>query len=465
MTQTDPARAEREALLHRAHEHVTSYLDGLPERRVPPAVQTDDLTAAFGAPLPAQGEDPVAVLDTLVRLAEPGLTAHSSPRFFGFVIGGTYPVGVATDWVASAWDQNSGLREVTPAVSAAREAVEGWLVDLLGLPAGTTMGTVTGGLMANFTGLAAGRHAVLSRAGWDVEERGLQGAPRLRVLVGEERHDTVDLALRYLGLGAPETVPADEQGRLRVDALSAALAAQPDVPTIVAVQAGNVHSGAFDDIGGAAAEAHEYGAWVHVDGAFGLWAAASPSLRHLVPGLAAADSWATDAHKTLNVPYDSGLAFVADSVVHRAALGVHAPYLLHSAGAPEPLELGPEFSQRARALPLWTTLRSLGRDGVATLVDRLVGHAHVFAEGVRALGGEVLNDVVFTQVCTAWGDDATTAEVERLLLAEGEVWMTGSVWHGRKVLRIAVSNQATTAQDVQRSLAALERAVGAARAG
>ena len=402
------------------------------------------------------------MLERLVANAEPGLTAMSSPRFFGFVIGGTYPVALAADWLTSTWDQNVGLREVTPAHSAAREAVEGWLTQLLGLPAGTTMGTVTGGLMANFTGLTAGRHAVLVRAGWDVEERGLQGAPRVRVLVGEERHDTVDLALRYLGLGTPESVPADGQGRIRVDALAEALTTY-DGPTILALQAGNVHSGAFDDFAAAIPLAREHGAWVHVDGAFGLWAAASPTTQHLTAGLHLADSWATDAHKTLNVPYDSGLAFVADSTTHRAALGIHAPYLIHSQGPPDPLELGPEFSQRGRAFPLWATLQYLGTDGVAGLVDRMAGHAQAFADGVRALGGEVLNDVVFTQVCTAWGDDATTAEVERLLLADGAAWMTGSTWQGRKVLRIAVSNHATTDEDVRRALEALGKAYDAAR--
>jgi glutamate/tyrosine decarboxylase-like PLP-dependent enzyme len=340
--------------------------------------------------------------------------------------------------------------------------VQAWVVDLLGLPSGSTMGTVTGGTMANFTGLAAARHAVLARAGWDVEERGLQGAPRVRVLVGQERHDTVDLALRYLGLGAPEAVPADEQGRIRVDALATALQAG-DGPTIVALQAGNVHSGAFDDFAAAVPLAHEHGAWVHVDGAFGLWAAACPATAHLTAGMALADSWATDAHKTLNVPYDSGLIIVADQTVHRAALGIHAPYLIHSLGAPDPLELGPEFSQRGRAFLLWAVLASLGRSGVADLVGGLARHAAAFADGVRDLGGEVLNDVVFTQVCTAWGDDATTVAVERRLLADGQTWMTGSQWRGRRVLRIAVSNHATTDADVARSLAALGAAVRAVR--
>ncbi len=454
---TMSASDDHQDLLNLASTKAKAYLHGVAERSVPPAATTDDLLANFAEPLTESGRDPHEVIEHLVANAEPGLTAMGSPRFFGFVIGGTYPVAVAADWLTSAWDQNVGLREVTPAHSAAREAVEGWLVDILGLPAGTTMGTVTGGLMANFTGLTAGRHAVLARAGWDVEERGLQGAPRVRVLVGAERHDTVDLALRYLGLGAPEAVPADEQGRIHVDALASALATY-DGPTIVALQAGNVHSGAFDDFAAAIPIAHEHGAWVHIDGAFGLWAAASPTTRHLVAGLELADSWATDAHKTLNVPYDSGLAFVADSVAHRAAMGIHAPYLIHSQGPPDPLELGPEFSQRGRAFALWATLQYLGRGGIADLVDRMVGHAQAFADGVRAIGGEVLNDVVFTQVCTAWGDDTTTTEVERLLLADGAAWMTGSTWQGRKVLRIAVSNQATTEQDVQRALEALGRA-------
>ncbi len=447
---------ERDALLDLAAAKAKAYLDGLPERRVPATKSTDEIAASFAGQMPEVGRNPGEVLEALCTKAEPGLTAMSSPRFFGFVIGGTYPVAMAADWLTSAWDQNAGLREVTPAHSAAREAVEGWFTDLLGLPPGTTMGTVTGGLMANFTGLAAGRNAVLAAAGWDVEALGLQGAPRVRVLVGEERHDTVDLALRYLGLGAPEPVAADEQGRIRVDALGDALSTY-DGPTILALQAGNVHSGAFDDFAAAIPLAHEQGAWVHIDGAFGLWAGASVRTRHLVAGYELADSWATDAHKTLNVPYDSGLAFVANSKAHRAAMGIHAPYLVHSLGAPEPMELGPEFSQRARAFVLWATLQYLGRNGVAELVDRLVEHAQALAAGVRELGGQVLNDVVFTQVCTAWGDDETTAEVERLLLADGAAWMTGSTWRGRKVLRIAVSNHATTAADVEQSLAALGR--------
>ncbi len=453
-------------LLDRAHAHAQRFLDGLPERRVPAAASTDDLREAFGGPLPEGPTDPLEVIDALAQAAEPGLAALASPRFFGFVIGGTYPVSIAADWLVSAWDQNVGLREVTPAHSAARDAVQAWVLDLLGLPATATVGTVTGGMMANFSGLAAARHAVLARAGWDVEADGLQGAPRVRVLVSEQRHSTIDLALRYLGLGAAQTVGTDEQGRIDVTALADALTAQtaPTPPTIVALQAGDIHSGSFDDFAAAIPLAHEHGAWVHVDGAFGLWAGASEQTRHLVAGYEMADSWATDAHKTLNVPYDSGLAIVADPIAHRASLGIHAPYLMHSQGEPDPFELTPEFSQRARAFPLWATLRHLGRSGVADLVAGLHQHAVALADGVRALGGEVLNDVVFTQVSTAWGDDETTLAVEQHLMADGEAWMTGSTWHGRRVLRIAVSNWATDEAQVERSLAALARAVDKARA-
>ena len=461
MTTAEPTDHD---LLARAAAHATAYLAGLPERRVPAEVSTDDLVADFGGPLPEDSALPADVLEELVTIAEPGLTAMASPRFFGFVVGGTYPVGIAADWLTSAWDQNTGLREVTPAHSAAREAVQAWVVDLLGLPAEATVGTVTGGMMANFTGLAAGRQAVLADAGWDVNRDGLQGAPRVRVLVGAERHDTVDLALRYLGLGEPEIVPADDQGRISLPELERALA-EGEGPTLLALQAGNVHSGAFDDFAAAIPPAHEHGAWVHVDGAFGLWASAAPETAHLTRGMELADSWATDAHKTLNVPYDSGLAIVADPTVHRSAMGIHAPYLIHSLGEPEPLELTPEFSQRGRAFPLWVVLRSLGRRGVAELVAGLHARAVQFADGVRELGGEVLNDVVFTQVCTAWGDDERTLEVERHLMAQGDTWMTGSTWHDRRVLRIAVSNQATGPADVERALASLERAVAAAREG
>ncbi|SER69883.1 Glutamate or tyrosine decarboxylase [Pedococcus cremeus] len=445
--------------LDHAHRHALAWLASLERRPVPPQASIEDVVQALGAELPEQGADPAEVVDLLAKACDAGLTGMPSGRFFGFVIGGTHPAALAADWLVSAWDQNSGLRRVTPAHSAVEDVTSAWLVDLLGLPAGSAVGFVTGATMANFTGLAAGRDTVLRRVGWDVAGRGLQGAPRVRVLVGAERHDTVDLALRYLGLGAPHAVPVDEQGRLRADALHEALAGTPAGPTVVVLQAGNVHSGAFDPFPDAMAAAREHGAWVHVDGAFGLWAGATASHRHLVAGVDGADSWATDAHKTLNVPYDSGLAIVRDPAAVRASMGMHGAYLVHDE-AGEPFDKVPEISRRGRAFPVWAVLRSLGRSGVDELVDRLCRHATAFAEGLRAIPtAEVLNDVVFTQVCAAFGDDERTQEVGRRLLADGTAWMTGSTWHGRSVLRISVSNWSTTSSDVERSLDAVRRAV------
>ncbi len=449
-----------EAALERAHTHALAWLGSLDDRAVPATASIADVMERLGTTLPEGGEDPVDVVDLLASACEPGLTAMPSGRFFGFVIGGTHPAALAADWLTSAWDQNSGLRLVTPAHSAVEDVTESWLVDLLGLPTGSAVGFVTGGTMANFTGLAAGRDEVLRRAGWDVAADGLVGSPGVRVLVGAERHDTVDLALRYLGLGSPEAVAADAEGRLDSDALRVALETGERRPTIVVLQAGNVHSGAFDPFAEAIALAHEHGAWVHVDGAFGLFAAASPARRHLVAGYEMADSWATDAHKTLNVPYDCGLAIVRDRSALRAAMGMHGDYLiLDEAG--EPFDKVPELSRRGRALPVWAVLRALGREGVAELVDRLCTHAAAMARGIGAIdGAEVLNDVVFTQVCATFGDDERTRAVVQGMLDDGTAWMTGSRWHDRAVLRVSVSNWSTGEADVQRSLSAL-RAVAA----
>ncbi|HEX7535965.1 MAG TPA: aminotransferase class V-fold PLP-dependent enzyme [Dermatophilaceae bacterium] len=450
---------EYSAALDRAHRHALEWLSSLDDRPVPPQASIGQVTRALGAALPEHGSDAAKVVDLLAEACDPGLTAMASGRFFGFVIGGTHPAALAADWLVSAWDQNCGLRRVTPAHSAVEDVASAWLLDLLGLPADGAVGFVTGATMANFTGLAAGRDAVLRQAGWDVAQRGLAGGPRVRVLVGAERHDTVDLALRYLGLGSPEPVQVDEQGRLRADALKSALAEGRDEPTIVVLQAGNVHSGAFDPFTGTIAEAHDHGAWVHVDGAFGLWAAASPSYRHLVTGYQEADSWTTDAHKTLNVPYDTGLVIVRDGAALRAAMGMHGSYLIHDELG-EPFDKVPELSRRGRAFPVWAVLRSLGRSGVAELVDRLCRHASAFAAGLNAIAGAtVLNDVEFTQVCATFGTDERTDEVVRRLLADGTTWMTGSTWRGRSVLRISVSNWSTTENDVERSLDAVRRAV------
>ena len=450
--------------LGRAAKHAKTWLDSVGERPVGPRVAAGELLASFAGPLP---EGPTAadeVVDILAVAAEDGLMAIQSGRFFGWVMGGTLPAALAADWLVSAWDQNAGLRYATPAVVAAEEAAGGWLLDLLGLPADADVGFVTGATMANFTCLAAARTSVLARAGWDVERDGLTGGPRVAVLVGAERHDTIDLTLRYLGLGAPEAVAADEQGRVRVDALSAALAdIDPARPVIVCLQAGNLHSGAFDPFAEAIEVAHEHGAWVHVDGAFGLWAASSRSLGYLAHGLAGADSWATDAHKTLNVPYDCGIAIVKDVLAMRTAMAVHASYLVADQTGPgDPLEKVPELSRRARGVPVWAALRSLGRTGLAEMVEGMVRHAQAIADGLSGLdGAEVLNDVVYTQVCVAFADDETTRAVIEHLIADGTAWMSGSRWHGRDVLRVSVSNWTTDESDVACSVDAVRRAVAA----
>jgi glutamate/tyrosine decarboxylase-like PLP-dependent enzyme len=451
----------RSAALERAREHAMTWLGSLDERPVPPTVDTDEMVRRLGD-LP-DGPTPSAdVVDLLAETCEPGLVAIPSGRFFGMVIGGALPAALGADWLTSAWDQNVGLRALTPAASAAEEVAGRWLTDLLGLPVDAAVGFVTGATMANFTCLAAARDSVLRRAGLDATA-GLAGLPRVRVLVGAERHPSVDLPLRFLGLGDPDVVPADERGRIDPDALANALAAA-DGPTIICLQAGNIHSGDFDPFAECVASAHERGAWVHVDGAFGLWAAASPRWRDAVAGLADADSWATDAHKTLNVPYDSGLAVVRDADALATSMAMHGDYLIQASGDPQ--ERTPELSRRARGFAVWAALRSLGRSGVVDLVERLAGHARAFAEGAREIPGcEVLNDVVFTQVCLAFGEDERTRAVAAALLEDGTTWMSGSRWHDRAIVRISVSNWSTTEDDVRRSLDALRRAAAAVGTG
>ncbi|HEY2346820.1 MAG TPA: aminotransferase class V-fold PLP-dependent enzyme [Xanthomonadaceae bacterium] len=454
------AHADRDAALEAAMRHARTWLDSLHDRPVPAQATAEDMLAVFGGPLPEGSCDATGVIEFLGANAPPGLVAMGSGRFFGFVIGGAHPVALAADWLVSAWDQNAGLRKVTTANTALEETAAAWLLDLLGLPSNSGVGFVTGCTMANFTCLAAARGAVLRKLGWDEARDGLSGAPRVRVLVGAERHDTIDLALRYLGLGAPESVAADEQGRIDVAALEAALAAN-EAPTIVCLQAGNVHSGAFDDFSRAVAVAHRHGAWVHVDGAFGLWAAAAPALKPLVAGIDAADSWATDAHKTLNVPYDCGVAIVRDPGALRAAMGMHGDYLIMDAGGGDPYERVPELSRRARAIPVWAVLRCLGRRGAIALVERLCERARAFAEGVAAIpGARVLNDVVYTQVCLTFEDDERTRAIGQRLMDDGTAWISGSIWRGRAILRISVSNWSTSPGDVERALAALRHAAG-----
>jgi glutamate/tyrosine decarboxylase-like PLP-dependent enzyme len=453
-------REARGAALPVAVAHAQRWLASLDDRPVPPQAQVEELVDRLGTELPDRPQDPAQVVEHLATALEPGLTAMPSGRFYGMVIGGSHPAALAADWLVSAWDQNAGLARVTPAATATEQVAGAWLLELLGLPEGSAVGFVTGGTMANFTCLAAGRDAVLRAAGWDVAARGLVGSPGVRVVVGQERHDTVDLALRYLGLGAPVPVAADDQGRLDVGALERELRAG-EGPTVVCLQAGNVHSGGFDPFAAAIEVAHEHGAWVHVDGAFGLFAAAAPAYRPLTEGFAAADSWATDAHKTLNVPYDCGIAIVRDPAAVKAAMGMHGDYLIHDE-AGDPFEKVPELSRRARSVPVYAVLAALGRRGVADLVAWMAGHAAAFADGIADIpGAEVLNDVVFTQVCVSFGSDERTREVVRRLLDDGEAWMSGSTWRGRAVLRISVSNWSTTESDVRRSLRALERAASA----
>ncbi|HJQ89380.1 MAG TPA: aminotransferase class V-fold PLP-dependent enzyme [Propionibacteriaceae bacterium] len=459
--------ADERKILERVLEEATGFLDGLPGRRVAARTDVDGVAEALRRPLPDEGAEPMEVIEELIAGAEPGVLAIPSGRFFGWVMGGVLPVTLAADWLTSTWDQNAGLLVSSPAAAGAEWVASEWLLDLLGLPGNSAVGFVTGAMIANFTCLAAARHDVLRRAGWDVEGDGLHGAPPVTVIVGQERHETVDVALRFLGLGEQRTltVPADDQGRIRLDALTDILAQVGNTPLIVCLQAGNVHSGAFDPIAEAVDLAHQYGAWVHVDGAFGLWAAASAQYRHLVAGVERADSWASDAHKTLNVPYDSGLAIVAKAEAMYAAMGVHAAYLIQDE-RPDPFSTVPEFSRRARGFTVWAALRSLGRRGVAEMVERFCRHARRFDAGLAELDGvRVVNDVVFTQVCVSFGTDEATREVATRLLRDGTAWMTPSTWHGQAVLRISVSNWRTTEEDVDRTLAAVRRVLAEVRAG
>ncbi|MCU1491955.1 MAG: aspartate aminotransferase family protein [Acidimicrobiaceae bacterium] len=451
-----------ESALARADCHARDWLNLLRERPIAPRASADDLLGTFGGPLPEGGLSAADVIDELAEGAEPGLLGSQSGRFFGWVMGGTLPAALGADWLVSAWDQNAGLRFATPAVVAVEEAASCWLLELLGLPSSADVGFVTGATMANFSGLAAARFAALERVGWDVNAEGLAGAPAIHVLVGAERHDTVDLALRYLGLGRPTPIAADDEGRIDLAALGRELETIPvGEPIIVCLQAGNLHSGAFDPFDQAIELAHQRGAWVHVDGAFGLWAAACPSLRHLVTGLDRADSWATDAHKTLNVPYDCGIAIVAERSALRSVFGVHPDYLIadRNPGPGDPHDKVPELSRRARGVPTWAALRSLGRRGVVELVETMAERARSLARQVAEINGaEILNDVVYTQVCVAFGDDDRTRAVIDSVLSSGTTWMSGSRWHGRAVLRISVSNWSTDEGDVEASVEALRRA-------
>jgi glutamate/tyrosine decarboxylase-like PLP-dependent enzyme len=455
---------DRTAGLRAAAEHAEAFLATLDERPVAARANAAAVRTTLGGPLPDRGENPTAVIDALAAGAEPGLVATPGPRHFGFVIGGALPAALAADWLVSAWDQCAAFHSLSPAAAAIEEITSAWTLDLLGLPADASVGFVTGGQGANTTCLAAARHAVLASAGWNVERDGLIGAPAVRILCGEQAHATIYTSLRLLGLGAETAIriPADDQGRMDPDALAKALAAN-DGPTIVCAQAGNVATGAFDAFGPIADACASHEAWLHVDGAFGLWAAAAPATRHLTADVERADSWAVDAHKWLNVPYDGAMAIVADPDAHLAAMGLAGPYLVADPGQRDNTNYVPESSRRARAVPVYAAIRSLGRAGIAEMVERNCAQARRMAKQLSDIpSAEVLNDVVINQVLVRLpgGDDANRAAVAAIQ-RDGTCWLGGTTWHGEYVLRVSISNWATTDADIDRSAAAIAAAVTA----
>jgi glutamate/tyrosine decarboxylase-like PLP-dependent enzyme len=463
-------------LLRRTADLATAFLDGLDERRVGGQVDLAALRVAMGGPMPEVGEDPISIVEALAHDADPGIVATAGPRYFGFVIGGSQPAALAADWLTSTWDQNAAAYVISPAAAVAEEVAHGWLLDLLGLPAGTSVGFTTGATMANFTALGAARHAVLRELGWDVEVRGLFDAPPIHVVLGDEAHVTVAVSLQMLGLGRDRVhrVAADEQGRMRPDALRATLA-RLEGPTIVVAQAGNVNTGAFDPLPEIAAAVREHEGWLHIDGAFGLWAAAAPGLRDRIAGLELADSWTTDAHKWLNVPYDSGLVFVRDVAAHRTSMTLGASYYVETDGAErDPFNWVAESSRRARGFTVYAALRSFGRAGLAALIEGCCAHARRFEALLAGRPGvTILNDVVLNQVLVRFGPpgaegadgaaiDAFTKDVVARVQADGTCWLGPTVWHGMSAMRISVSSWATTETDVELSAAAILRCAGEA---
>lgn len=436
-----------------------AFRASLRERPVGPPADLDALRRELGGALPENGADPQEVVDRLAAAVDPGLVATAGPRYFGFVTGGSLPAAAAADVLTTAWDQNGFNVVYSPAAAVAEQVVGGWLKDLLGLPPSASVGFVTGSQEANSVGLAAARHHVLARAGWDVERSGLAGAPRVRLVASEERHATVDRALRFLGFGdaALETVRADANGAMDMGDLKRVLSHVTGGPLIVLAQAGNVNTGACDSLRAAAGLTNERGGWLHVDGAFGLWAAASPRLRHLVDGIELADSWGCDGHKWLNLPYDSAFAFSAHPASHAAAMTMSAAYLGDAAGAvPVPSDYVLSASRRARGFAAWAGVQELGRQGVADLVERCCGLAARFANQLSDAGLEVANEVVLNQVLVGFrGDASRTAAVIDGIQRDGTCWMGGTTWRGRRLMRIAVSNWSTTEADVDRSVDAI----------
>jgi glutamate/tyrosine decarboxylase-like PLP-dependent enzyme len=454
-TSASGGRHVDDRLLARTAQLAADFLGSLDQRPVRVTAGIDELRSALGGPMPDGPEDSMAIVERLARDAEPGIVGSAGPRYFGFVVGGTLPAALAADWLTSTWDQNAGLYVLSPAAAVVEEVVEAWLVELFGLPAGTSAGFTTGATMASFTALAAARHRLLADVGWDVETQGLFGAPEVPVVVSDESHVTIFVSLQMLGLGRERVhrVATDEQGRMRADSLREVLAGL-DRPAIVCAQSGNVNTGAFDPLPEIADTVRDAGGWLHVDGAFGLWAAASPTRRALLDGLERADSWTTDSHKWLNVPYDSGIVLVRDRDAHRAAMTLGAAYYVETAGAErDPYNYVAESSRRARGFAVYAALRSLGRSGLADLVDRSSDIARRIAERLAAEPDvAILNDVVLNQVLVRFADDdATTRKVIERVQADGTAWLGGTTWHGLAAMRISVSGWRTTMDDADRT--------------
>jgi glutamate/tyrosine decarboxylase-like PLP-dependent enzyme len=454
-------------LLDRTVAIARDYLAGLGNQHVGARASIEQLQSALDGPFPDSGTDAETVIEELTQGMAPGLVASAGPRYFGFVIGGSVPAALAADWLTSVWDQNAAIYAAAPAACVAEDVCARWVVELFGLPRGSSVGFVTGGQMANFTGLAAARHAVLERVGWDVEQRGLVGAPPIRVLLGEEAHVTVLLAVRLLGLGTDsiERVAVDDQGRMRPGALDECLS-RGSGPAIVCAQAGNVDTGAFDPLDEIGEIARRYGAWCHVDGAFGLWAAVSSEYRDRVSGIEQADSWVADAHKWLNVPYDSSFVIVKDPASHRAAMALTASYLPRADDKERsPSDWVPELSRRARALPVYAALRSLGREGVAAIIENCCARAAQLAELLASAPGvEILNDVTLNQVLVRFADDdASTDAVIRAVQEDGVCWLGGTTFRGRRAMRVSLCNWTTSDDDIERSARSIVAAAAAGR--
>ena len=455
-------------LLLRAAELGAEHIEELCSARVAPTASHQELTDRLGGALPASGADSAEVLSELVRAVDGGLVLSGSPRFFGWVIGGSTPATVAADWLTSAWDQNAAAYACSPAAAVVEEVCGGWLKEILGLPATCSYAFVTGCQAAHMTCLAAARHRLLGDRDWDVETRGLSGAPPMRVLTGEHHHETLLRALRFLGMGsnAIEHVPLGDDGAIDTHELASALGAEPDRPTVVALQAGDLNAGTFDAFGEASDIAHAHGAWVHVDGAFGLWAITSPEHRHLLDGIDRADSWATDGHKWLNVPYDSGYAFVADPEAHAGALSMEAAYMIPANGSGrEEHHWNPEWSRRARAIPTYVALRTLGQEGIGEIVARCCRLANRLVCEIGALrGAEVVATPIINQglvrFLAADGDhDRRTEDVMARLRDEGTAWYGGTTWRGNRVMRISVCNWQTSDSDVDLTVDAVRNVI------